>query len=191
MDNSANNRHARSRTSSTGSLRQGQVQAQQQQVQVAAVAAAQGSSSGALRHLPYNHHHHFNQYLLAGTNPLNVAQPVPGGHAGDQQLAGAAPGSSSGARSRCYSTDQLSTSSRGSSIPPTPAPTPNPALHNFHVAHEQLVAGIKQLHADEGYIDSSSFPATPAPSPFSPSPALSSSTVHLSPDQVRDLRGGS
>jgi len=70
--------------------------------------------------------------------------------------------------------------SRGSSIPPTPAPTPNLLLHN-HMVPEQLVAGIKQLRADEGYIESSSFPATPAPSPFSPSPAQFSD---FCPDKV-------
>lgn len=51
------------------------------------------------------------------------------------------------------------------------------------MVHEQLVAGIKQLNADEGYIDSTSFPATPAPSPFSPSPAQVS---QFSPDQVAE-----
>lgn len=74
--------------------------------------------------------------------------------------------------------------SRNSSIPPTPAPTPNPLLQvSHHMVPEQLVAGIKQLRADEGYIDSTSFPATPAPSPFSPSPAQFSV---FSPDQVAE-----
>ena len=54
---------------------------------------------------------------------------------------------------------------------------------SHHMVHEQLVAGIKQLNADEGYIDSTSFPATPAPSPFSPSPAQVS---QFSPDQVAE-----
>ena len=45
----------------------------------------------------------------------------------------------------------------------------------------QLVAGIKKLRPDEGYIESSSFPVTPAPSPFSPSPAQ---FTGFSPDQV-------
>ena len=49
--------------------------------------------------------------------------------------------------------------SRASSIPPTPAPTPNPLLQvNHHMVPEQLVAGIKRIRADEGYIDSTSFP---------------------------------
>jgi len=85
-------------------------------------------------------------------------------------------------RVRCPSIEQLSASSRSSSIPPTPAPTPNPLLH-VHMVHEQLVAGIKQLRADEGYVDSTSFPATPAPSPFSPSPAQN---VVPSPAQVAE-----
>ncbi len=72
--------------------------------------------------------------------------------------------------------------SRASSIPPTPAPTPNPLLQvNHHMVPEQLVAGIKKIRVDEGYVDSSSFPATPAPSPFSPSPAQ---VTVFSPDQV-------
>lgn len=72
--------------------------------------------------------------------------------------------------------------SRASSIPPTPAPTPNPLLQvNHHMVPEQLVAGIKRIRADEGYIDSTSFPATPAPSPFCPSPAQ---VTVFSPDQV-------
>jgi hypothetical protein len=61
--------------------------------------------------------------------------------------------------------------SRSSSIPPTPAPTPNPLLQvNHHMVPEQLVAGIKNIRHDEGF-DSNSQPATPAPSPFCPSPA--------------------
>lgn len=61
--------------------------------------------------------------------------------------------------------------SRSSSIPATPAPTPNPLLHvTYHMVPEQLAAGISNLKVDEG-VDSSSFPGTPAPSPFSPSPA--------------------
>ena len=92
--------------------------------------------------------------------------------------------------------------SRASSIPPTPAPTPNPLLQvNHHMVPEQLgetlllsifflqsfsllsVAGIKKIRADEGYIDSTSFPATPAPSPFCPSPAQ---VTVFSPDQVAE-----
>lgn len=74
--------------------------------------------------------------------------------------------------------------SRSSSIPPTPAPTPNPLLQvNHHMVPEQLVAGIKKIRVDEGYIDSTSFPATPAPSPFSPSPAQ---FMVFSPDQVAE-----
>ena len=46
-----------------------------------------------------------------------------------------------------------------SSIPPTPAPTPNPLLQvHQHMVPEQLVAGIKGIKVDEGYIDSTSFP---------------------------------
>ena len=93
--------------------------------------------------------------------------------------------------------------SRASSIPPTPAPTPNPLLQvNHHMVPEQLgkirrkksgnfpiliffysVAGIKKIRVDEGYIDSTSFPATPAPSPFCPSPAQ---VTVFSPDQVAE-----
>lgn len=74
--------------------------------------------------------------------------------------------------------------SRASSIPPTPAPTPNPLLQvNHHMVPEQLVAGIKKIKADEGYIDSTSFPATPAPSPFCPSPGQ---VQVFSPDQVAE-----
>ena len=74
--------------------------------------------------------------------------------------------------------------SRASSIPPTPAPTPNPLLQvNHHMVPEQLVAGIKGIRVDEGYIDSTSFPATPAPSPFCPSPAQ---VTVFSPDQVAE-----
>lgn len=73
---------------------------------------------------------------------------------------------------------------RTCSIPPTPAPTPNPLLQvNHHMVPEQLVAGIKGIRADEGYIDSTSFPATPAPSPFCPSPAQ---VTVFSPDQVAE-----
>ena len=45
------------------------------------------------------------------------------------------------------------------------------------------VAGIKKIRVDEGYIDSTSFPATPAPSPFCPSPAQ---VTVFSPDQVAE-----
>ena len=45
------------------------------------------------------------------------------------------------------------------------------------------MAGIKKIRADEGYIDSTSFPATPAPSPFCPSPAQ---VTVFSPDQVAE-----
>ena len=42
--------------------------------------------------------------------------------------------------------------SRSSSIPPTPAPTPNPLLQvNHHMVPEQLVAGIKNIRHDEGF----------------------------------------
>jgi hypothetical protein len=72
--------------------------------------------------------------------------------------------------------------SRSSSIPPTPAPTPNPLLHlSHHMVPEQLVAGIEKIKVDEGYTDSTSFPATPAPSPFCHSP---SQFNVFSPDQV-------
>ena len=73
--------------------------------------------------------------------------------------------------------------SRASSIPPTPAPTPNPLLQvNHHMIPEQLVAGIKNIRHDEGF-DSNSQPATPAPSPFCPSPAQ---VTVFSPDQVAE-----
>lgn len=39
------------------------------------------------------------------------------------------------------------------------------------------------LQADEGYVDSSSFPATPAPTPYSPLPGQGSS---FNPDQVAE-----
>ena len=75
--------------------------------------------------------------------------------------------------------------SRSSSIPATPAPTPNPLLYvsNGVFRPEQLAAGISSLRgADEGYVDdSASFPATPSPSPFSPSPAQ---IAGFTPDQV-------
>ncbi len=48
---------------------------------------------------------------------------------------------------------------------------------------EQLAAGINSLRADEGYVDSASFPATPAPSPFSPSPGQ---VANFTPDQVAE-----
>ena len=75
--------------------------------------------------------------------------------------------------------------SRSSSIPATPAPTPNPLLHvSHHLYPEQLAAGISNLRGgDEGYVDSSSFPATPSPSPFSPSPAQ---FAGFTPDQVAE-----
>ena len=76
--------------------------------------------------------------------------------------------------------------SRSSSIPATPAPTPNPLLYvsNGVFRPEQLAAGISCLRgADEGYVDdSASFPATPSPSPFSPSPAQ---IAGFTPDQVQ------
>ena len=95
-------------------------------------------------------------------------------------------------RVRCPSAEQqLSGSSRSSSIPPTPAPTPNPLLH-VSMVHEQLVAGIKQLRADEGYVDSTSFPATPAPSPFSPSPAQNAApSAAQVAEKLRDVSGAS
>uniref|UniRef100_A0A0K2V156 Uncharacterized protein n=1 Tax=Lepeophtheirus salmonis TaxID=72036 RepID=A0A0K2V156_LEPSM len=91
--------------------------------------------------------------------------------------------------SSSLSPDQLSNiprarsdSSQGSSIPTTPAPTP--MLHVSHHMHpEQLAAGIKQLKVDEGYIDSTSLPGTPAPSPYSPSPAQ---VLGFSPDQIAE-----
>ncbi len=69
------------------------------------------------------------------------------------------------------------------------------------VGPEQLAAGINSLRADEGYVDSASFPATPAPSPFSPSPCQSGASAaataaaaaastspppHLTPAQVAE-----
>jgi hypothetical protein len=80
--------------------------------------------------------------------------------------------------------------SRSSSIPATPAPTPNPLLHvTYHMYPEQLAAGINNLKVDEGYVDSASFPATPAPSPFSPSPAQSTIfTPDLVAEGIKKLR---
>jgi len=61
----------------------------------------------------------------------------------------------------------------------------SPLLHvTYHVGPEQLAAGISSLRADEGYIDSSSFPATPSASPFSPSPAQGA--AGFTPDQVAE-----
>ena len=74
--------------------------------------------------------------------------------------------------------------SRSSSIPPTPAPTPNPLLQvNHHMVPEQLVAGIKNIRNNDEGFDSNSQPATPAPSPFCPSPAQ---VTVFSPDQVAE-----
>jgi hypothetical protein len=74
--------------------------------------------------------------------------------------------------------------SRSSSIPATPAPTPNPLPQvTNHLFPEQLAAGISNLRGDEGYVDGSSFPVTPSPTPFSPSPAQFSA---FTPDQVAE-----
>ena len=45
------------------------------------------------------------------------------------------------------------------------------------------MAGIEKIRVDEGYIDSTSFPATPAPSPFCPSPGQ---VTVFSPDQIAE-----
>ena len=64
------------------------------------------------------------------------------------QLAGTVGG---GGRVRCpsiASIDQISVSSRSSSIPPTPAPTPNPLLHVRFVLKYYSVIYIKHLYLD-------------------------------------------
>eukprot|EP00096_Caligus_rogercresseyi_P008217 TRINITY_DN2669_c0_g1_i1.p1 TRINITY_DN2669_c0_g1~~TRINITY_DN2669_c0_g1_i1.p1 ORF type:complete len:474 (+),score=130.78 TRINITY_DN2669_c0_g1_i1:139-1560(+) len=100
----------------------------------------------------------------------------------------------SSSRAAALSPDQLSgfrvrsDSSRDSSFPTTPAPTPQLQLSTC-MHPEQLAAGIKQLKGDEGYIEEcNSSPGTPAPSPFSPSPGQSAahSQALLRPDQIAE-----
>ena len=112
----------RSRTSSTSSLRSPSGVGHQQQAPATPPRGA-GASPGSSGGIPYATSHTPSRQLSTGSlggMPFQGVSP--------DQPTGAVGGVS---RVRCpsiASIDQLSSSSRSSSIPPTPAPTPNPLL---------------------------------------------------------------
>ena len=113
----------RSRTSSTSSLRSPSGAANQQQAP-ATPPRGSGASPATASGMAYAGSHTPSRQLSTGSL---VGVPFQG--VSPDQLVGMAGGVS---RVRCpsiASIDQLSSSSRSSSIPPTPAPTPNPLLH--------------------------------------------------------------
>ena len=66
---------------------------------------------------------------------------------------------------------------------------PNQVTNHGHL-HEQLVAGIQQLKGDEGIdVEGTSFPVTPAPSPFSPSPGAAAALHHIQPSPAQVAEG--
>ena len=110
----------RSRTSSTSSLRSPSGATNQQQAP-ATPPRGSGASPATAAGIVYAGSHTPSRQLstgsLVGVSPFQGASP--------DQLVGTV------GRVRCpsiASIDQLSSSSRSSSIPPTPAPTPNPLL---------------------------------------------------------------
>ena len=70
------------------------------------------------------------------------------------------------------------------------APNFSPQVTNHGHLHEQLVAGIQQLKGDEGIdVEGTSFPVTPAPSPFSPSPGAAAALHHIQPSPAQVAEG--
>ena len=113
----------RSRTSSTSSLRSPSGATGQQQAP-ATPPRGIGTSPGSSVGTGYAGSHTPSRQLSTGSLGAVPFQGV-----SPDQLVGAVGGVG---RVRCpsiASIDQLSSSSRSSSIPPTPAPTPNPLLH--------------------------------------------------------------